>query len=191
MKSCGSFQSLLPLYSGGELTDAEHQSVELHLARCTSCTEEEAKYSQIIDIAHSTSVSEYRIPAIVRNRMALSAAERAARRPWGIPMPVFSLSARPGLLAAAAVVVLTLVALPVTLRHGSGPVSQPDAPVLDITADGGVITLAWTDGSRDSYRVYKSTNPRGLEQSEVHVVRGHIWTDTRPESASIVYYKID
>jgi len=191
MKSCESFQSLLPLYSGGELTDAEHQSVELHLVRCASCREQEATFSQVIDIAHSASIAEYQIPAIVRNRIASSAAERASRRPWGFPMPVFSLSARPGLLAAAAVVVLTLVALPVTLRHGSGPAVQPDAPVLDITANGGVITLAWTDGSRDSYRVYKSTSPRGLEQSEVHVVRGHIWTDTRPESASIVYYKID
>lgn len=106
-------------------------------------------------------------------------------------MPVFSLSTRPGLLAAAAAVVLTLVALPVTLRHGSGPAAEPDAPVLDITADGGVVRLAWSDGSRDSYRVYKSTNPRVPEQSEVHVVRGHVWTDTRPESASIVYYRID
>jgi hypothetical protein len=81
--------------------------------------------------------------------------------------------------------------LPVTLRHGSGQASQSEVPVLDITTDGGVIKLAWTDGSRDSYKVYKNTNPRVLEQSEVQVVRGHVWTDTRPESASIVYYRID
>jgi len=133
---------------------------------------------------------EYRIPSGVRNRIALSAAERATSRPWGSFLPVFSLSARPGLLAAAAVVVLALAALPVTLRR-SGTASQPDVPVVDITAAGGVVKLAWSDGSRDSYRVYKSTNPRVLGQSEVHVVRGHVWTDTRPESASIVYYRID
>jgi hypothetical protein len=134
---------------------------------------------------------EYRIPSSVRNRIAFSAAERATRRPWGSLVPVFSLSARPGLLAAAAVVVLALVALPVTLRRGSGTASQPDVPVLDITAAGGVVRLAWSDGTRDSYRVYKSTNPRSLEQSEVHVVRGNVWTDTRPEAAAIVYYRID
>jgi hypothetical protein len=191
MKSCGSFKSLLPLYSGGELTEAEHEGVESHLTLCTSCREEEATFSQVIEIAKNASISEYRIPSMVRNRIALSAAERASRRPWGFPMPVFSLSARPGLLAAAAAVVLTLVALPVTLRHGSGQASQSEVPVLDITTDGGVIKLAWTDGSRDSYKVYRSTNPRVLEQSEVQVVRGHVWTDTRPESASIVYYRID
>jgi len=191
MKSCGSFKSLLPLYSGGELTEAEHEGVESHLTLCTSCREEEATFSQVIEIAKNASISEYRIPSMVRNRIALSAAERASRRPWGFPMPVFSLSARPGLLAAAAAVVLTLVALPVTLRHGSGQASQSEVPILDITTDGGVIKLAWTDGSRDSYKVYRSTNPRVLEQSEVQVVRGHVWTDTRPESASIVYYRID
>jgi hypothetical protein len=191
MKSCRSFQTLLPIYSGGELTEAEHQSVELHLARCTACRDEEATFSQVIDIAKNASLSEYRIPSIVRNRIALSAAERVSRRPWGLSVPMFSLSARPGLLAAAAVVVLTLVALPVTQRQGSGPASQPDVAVLDITSDGGVVKLAWSDGSRDSYRVYKSTDPRVMGQSEVHVVRGHAWTDTRPESAAIVYYRID
>jgi len=191
MKSCGSIKSLLPLYSGGELTEAEHQSVEIHLVRCASCRDEESSFSQVIEAARSTSMPEYRIPSGVRNRIALSAAERATRRPWGSFIPVFSLSARPGLLAAAAVVVLALVALPVTLRRSSGTASQPDVPILDITAAGGVVKLAWSDGSRDSYRVYKSTNPRVLGQSEVHVVRGHVWTDTRPESASIVYYRID
>lgn len=191
MKSCEAFESLLPLYSGGELGETEHRDMEIHLARCGSCREEEGTFSRLINAARSASLSEHRLPAMARNRIAVSAAERAARRPWGLPMPVFSLSARPGLVAAAAAVVLALVALPVGLRYGPGPASQPEISVLEITADGGVVRLAWSDGSRDLYRVYKSTNPRVPEQSEVHVVRGNVWTDTRPESAEIVYYRID
>lgn len=190
MKGCGAFKSFLPLFSGGELSQAEHQSVEAHLARCGDCREEEATFSQVINIARHVATSEHRIPGVVRNRIALEAAARASRRPWGFPVPVFSLSAHPGLLAGAAAIVLALVALPVAMRHGSGPAHQTEVSTLHITADGGVVRLAWSDGSRDSYKVYKSADPRALEQSEVHVVRGNVWTDSQPESSPIVFYQV-
>jgi putative zinc finger protein len=191
MKSCGSFKSSLPLFAGGELNEAEHRIVELHLARCEDCREETLTFSQVINTARNMPLSEYQLPVAVRNRIALEAAEGATRGLWGLPVPVLFFSPRPGLLAAAAAVVLALVALPVTLRHGSGPARQSEVSALDITVDGGVTRLAWSNGSRDSYKVYKSTDPRVLEQSEVHIVRGSVWTDTEPESSAIVFYKIN
>ena len=191
MKTCGAFKPYLPLFSGGELNEAEHRRVELHLASCVQCQEEAETFSQVINLARMVCVPGNHIPVMVRNRIALEAASRASRRPWSFPVPVFSLSAHPGLLASAAAIVLTLIALPVTLRHGSGPSRTADVAVIDITVDDGVVRLAWSDGSHDSYTVYKSTDPRTLEPSEVHVVRGNVWTDAEPESSAIVYYRIE
>ena len=191
MNGCRAFKPLLPLFSGGELSESEQVSVEAHLVRCGDCRQEEATYSQVIRIASRVSASEHRIPEAIGKRIVIEAAARASRRPWGFPVPTFSLSGHRGLLAGAAAVVLALVALPVVMRHGTGPVRQNEVSALDITTDGGVVRLAWSDGSRDSYRVYKSADPQALGQSEVHVVRGNVWTDNRPESSPIVYYRIE
>jgi anti-sigma factor RsiW len=191
MKRCRDFNALLPLYSGGELSEAENLEVKGHLARCAGCSDEEAKFSQVIGIARQVGSGEYRIPEAIANRIALEAAARPSRRPWGVPVPSFSLSAHPGLLAGAVAFVFVLAALPIAMRDVNRPIRQTAVSVLDITADGGVVRLAWSDGSRDSYRVYKSTDPRVLGQSEVHVVRGNVWTDNHAESSAIVYYRIE
>ena len=191
MNGCRAFKPLLPLFSGGELGEAEHRRVEAHLVRCSDCHQEEATFSQVIGIARRVTATEHRIPKVAANRIVLDAVGRASRRPWGFPVPVFSFSAHPGLLAGAAAVVLALVALPVAMRHGTGPVRQTEVSTLNITTDGEVVRLAWSDGSRDSYRVYKSSDPRALGQSEVHVVRGNVWTDSRPGSSPIVFYRIE
>jgi anti-sigma factor RsiW len=191
MNGCRAFKSLLSLFSGGELSEAEHLGVEAHLLRCGDCRQEEATFSQVINIARQVTTSEHRLPEAIGNRIVIEAAARASRRPWGFPVPVFSFSAHPGLLAGAAAVVLALVALPVAMRHDTGPVRQTEVSALDITTDGGVVRLAWSDGSRDLYTVYKSSDPRVLGQEEAYVVRGNVWTDSRPESSPIVFYRIE
>ncbi|HEV8701855.1 MAG TPA: zf-HC2 domain-containing protein [Candidatus Polarisedimenticolia bacterium] len=191
MKRCRDFNALLPLYSGGELSEAENLEVKGHLARCAACREEEEQFTQVIGIARQAGSGEYRIPEMVANRIALEASSRPSRRPWGFPVPSFSLSAHPGLLAGAVAFVFILAALPIAMRDVNRPIRQTGVSVLDITADGGVVRLAWSDGSRDLYRVYKSTDPRDMGQSEVHVVRGNVWTDKRSESSPIVYYRIE
>ncbi len=55
----------------------------------------------------------------------------------------------------------------------------------------GVVRLAWSNGARDGYTVYKSHDPRRLSHAEAHQVDGTIWTDTDSESAPIVYYRIE
>ncbi len=87
--------------------------------------------------------------------------------------------------------VLALVALPAVMRHGFGPTRNPAVSTIDITADDGVVRLAWSDGTRDAYRVYKSTDPQDLEGAEVHVVKGNVWTDSEAGSSPIVYYRIE
>ena len=191
MKSCKVFESMLPLFSGGELSEAEHATVEAHLARCCDCRDEEATFSQVIDLARKITCSEQRIPVADRNKIAIQAAARASRGLWGFPLPAFSISAHPGLLAGAAAMVLALVALPAVMRHGSGPARNPAVSTIDITTDGGVVRLAWSDGTRDAYRVYKSTDPRDLDGAEVHVVKGNVWTDSEAGSGPIVYYRIE
>lgn len=191
MNGCRAFKPLLPLFSGGELGEAEHLSVEAHLARCADCRQEEATFSQVIRIAKRVTMSEHRIPAAIGNRIVIDAAARASRRPWGFPVPAFSLSAHPGLLAGAAAIVLALIALPVAMRHGSGPARPTAISAIDITADGGVVKLAWSDGTREAYKVYKSTDPRDLERAEVHVVKGNVWTDSEAGTSPIVFYRIE
>ena len=49
----------------------------------------------------------------------------------------------------------------------------------------------WTDGKRESYTVYKGSDPRALDQAEAHLVRGHAWVDSHASSSPIVYYRIE
>ena len=191
MKSCDRVRPLLPLFSGGELSEIEFRNVEIHLGRCDACREEGEAFSRVINAAKLAGSMEHRLPLAIRHRIASEAAERASRRPWGLPLPGFSLAAHPGLLAGAAAVLLALVALPVALRQGSAPARRAAVSSIEITTDGGVVRLAWSDGNRDAYKVYKSTDPRDLGRGEVHLVKGNVWTDRMPGSSPIVYYSIE
>ena len=95
------------------------------------------------------------------------------------------------LFGVIAAMVLALVSLPVALRHSSGPAQNAEITTIHLTTDGGVVRLAWSDGSRDTYTIYKSSDPRALGQAEAYVVKGNVWTDSRPESAPIVFYRIE
>ena len=192
MNNCSRYRSLLPLFCGGELSEAEVRDVQGHLARCKACLEEEGTFSQVIGAAKQISSAEILVPEWARRRISLEAAARASRTPWGLPMPMFSLSSHPGLLAGVAAVLLALVALPVAMRHGGSELGGPaEVSTIEITSYDGVVKLAWNDGSRDAYKVYKGSDPRDLGRGEVHLVKGNIWTDNKPGSSPIVYYKIE
>ena len=192
MDNCSKYRSLLPLFSGGELNEAEVRDVQAHLARCEACVDEEAIFSQVIGAAKQVTSIEIFVPESSRRRISLEAAARASRTPWGLPMPMFSFSSHPGLLAGVAAVLLALVALPVAMRHGgSGLGGRAEVSTIEITSYDGVVKLAWNDGSRDAYKVYKGSDPRNLGRGEVHVVKGNIWTDSQPGSSPIVFYKIE
>lgn len=192
MKECSAFKSLLSLFSGGELNREEFRRVDAHLIRCVECRQEEEQFSQVIRQARKAAFREYHLSESVRHRIALEAASRVSRKHWGFPMPVFPLPVRPGLLAAMAAIVVALIVLPLAKRHGAGPVGRPpEVSAIRVTTDGTVVRLAWSDGSHDSYRVYKSSDARSLSGAEVHVVKGNVWTDRDPESSPIVFYRIE
>ena len=144
----------------------------------------------MIEIAAITGLGEHRMPASMRNTIALEAAGRASRRSW-FGLPAFVLAQRPGLVASMAALVLALVALPMAFRNGVSPLRQEGPMRIEVVARGGSVHLAWQDGERDTYTVYKSTDPRTLGSAEAHVVTGNAWTDTRPESSPVVFYRIE
>lgn len=95
------------------------------------------------------------------------------------------------MLAAATAVLVALVALPV------GFMDRPDTPgggavrELEVVAQDGVVRLAWRDGEKETYRVYKSDDPRSFSGADAYTVWGNVWTDQDPGSSQIVYYRIE
>jgi hypothetical protein len=76
------------------------------------------------------------------------------------------------------------------------PFSPADHAVREVTtiqvvAEDGQVRLAWSDGVKDSYTVYKSADPRDLTSGEVHFIRGNIWTDRNPGTSPVVFYRIE
>ncbi len=55
----------------------------------------------------------------------------------------------------------------------------------------GRITLEWRDGSRRTYRILKSNNPRDFSKAASYRVRGNRWTDPSPEVAGVTFYKVE
>ncbi len=126
----------------------------------------------------------------VRRRIAGEAADRAARRSWGFP--IFAFSARTAWMAsAAAVVALAALAAGFWMKPGPTPNRQDEISKLEVVADRGVVRLAWSDGVKASYTVYKAVDPRLARRGEAHVVRGNVWVDTHPESSPVVFYRIE
>ena len=71
---------------------------------------------------------------------------------------------------------------------------KPGKPIKEVERElglRGVVKLAWSDGTRGAYRVYKSTDPRDLDRAEVHVVKGNVWTDSEAGTGPIVFYRIE
>jgi len=60
-----------------------------------------------------------------------------------------------------------------------------------VVADHGVVRLAWSDGRKESYTVYKSQDPRSFARGEAHRVQGNVWTDPDPASSQVIFYRIE
>ncbi len=192
-RDCQASRVLLPLSVTGDLTGEEMGRLQAHLSLCDGCRQETAQYSAMVGMAKDSYQSEYRLADAVRARIAREAAERVARRPWSLPMfglGSWSLAPRPGLLATFTAVVIALVVLPIALRSGSKPAHEA-AVQIRVVNEGGAVRLAWSDGTKSSYTVYKSSDPRDAARAEVHHVKGNVWTDEDPGSSPIVFYRIE
>jgi hypothetical protein len=98
------------------------------------------------------------------------------------------------LAAAGMVVVLGVAVTLVALREQARPVSgyASDVKLVSISPDSqGRVTLEWRDGSRQTYTVLKSNNPRDFSQAQSFSVRGTRWTDPSPEGGGVTYYRVE
>jgi len=86
---------------------------------------------------------------------------------------------------------VALLAMPFLAHRGLGPAREDGAVKIQVVVKDGAVRLAWSDGKRDSYTVYKSSDPRSFSRGEARVVRSNVWTDTHPASSPIVFYRID
>jgi anti-sigma factor RsiW len=193
MRDCQALRDLLPSSVTGDLTGEEMGRLQAHLNLCEGCRQERARYSAMVGVARDSYEAEYRLPDSVRARIARGAAERVARRPWSLPafgLGSLSLPSRPGLLATLTAAAIALVVLPLALRIGSKPAHET-AVQIQVVNEGGAVRLAWSDGTKSSYTVYKTSDPRGVARAEVHRVKGNVWTDEDPGSSPIVFYRIE
>jgi len=93
--------------------------------------------------------------------------------------------------SAAAVVALAALTAGFWMKAAPTPSQQDEISKLEVVADRGVVRLAWSDGVKASYTVYKTVDPRLVGRGEAHVVRGNVWVYTHPESSPVVFYRIE
>jgi hypothetical protein len=167
--------------------------VEGHVSLCPACRAEAEAFRWIATVRNRSRATPHELPAHVRSRIAAEAVVSLKGRGRWTPLPLSLdwLAARPGMLAAAAAMALAVLALPVVMHRGAGPSRQADVTRIYVQAESGTVRLAWSDGRREQYTVFKSSDPRTFSQREAHVVRGNVWTDSHPESSPIVFYRIE
>lgn len=191
MKDCDSIRQLLPLNAGGDLEATDSRRIELHLEICPACRAEESRFAALIALAGTSWETGDRLPAPVRERIAVEAAENARAILSAFRVPLFAtVTPGGGPIVALAAVLIALVALPLVLRNGGTAFREEPGLEIEVVAEGGTVKLAWRDGERDSYTVFKSDNPRDFNRGEVYPVRGNVWIDTDPDSSTVVFYRI-
>lgn len=194
MSECSKVKDLLPLSARGDLETADLQNVRRHLSACPACRAEEELYLKVILQTRSLFSAQNRLGQLARGAIALAASERVSRRRWLPEIPLFlqAVNPRAGLASAAsALLVMALVALPVVLQRRAVPHPEERVTAIQILADSGLVKLAWSDGEKESYTVYKGTDPRTISHGEAHVVNGTVWTDPDPWSAPVVFYRVE
>src|SRR5206468_2772812 len=192
MRDCSAPKQLLSLLPDGVLDDGETRAIAGHLASCQDCREEHETFLRAVSALQRATSIQLELPEATRRRIAAQAASRVAARRWLSSFPVLALPARSSLLLATAVsILLALLALPIAMRQERPTVRHADIATIQVTVDRGTVRLAWSDGSRDSYTVYKSSDPRSLRAAEAHVVRGNVWIDREPARSPIVFYRIE
>lgn len=192
MNICSRFVPLLPLYAGGDLPEKAALEIGAHLATCPGCQSEVIEFKTVIAAARIPSYGGV-MPSGRRRRIAEEAARRQAQGRWGGVLSLFPMTPSLRLVggAAAAAVLLAVVALPIArqdagLKNEVSPVTN-----IEVVRDGGVVRLAWHNGKRETYTVYKSNNPQEFSKAGAHKVSGNIWTDDAPESSEVVFYRIE
>jgi hypothetical protein len=191
MSECDRIAKLLSLRAGDDIGPAE--DVRNHLSVCQSCRDERQKYLQVISAARLAGKREFQLSAASRARIVAIAVERASRPRWSLWWrPVTGLSLRLGVTAVVAGCLLALLVLPVMRLGQTRSARETEvSPRIEVVSDGGVVKLAWTDGQRATYTVFKSPDPRGSARGERHIVRGNAWVDTQPDTSPIVFYRIE
>jgi hypothetical protein len=77
---------------------------------------------------------------------------------------------------------------------GGRRVNAPDSSIskLEVVADRtGTVHLAWSDGEKGSYTIYRMTDPRDLGRAEAHVVKGNAWVDDERDASKVVFYRVE
>lgn len=192
MNDCLQIRALLPLGAGLDLDPPALARINVHLAACPDCERRYGQFLLVIQTARAIYPVEHHLPDEIRNRIAVEAAARVVTpslfdrlASWYVLIP-----AR-GLAAAAAAALVASLFLPLALRSGAGRGHEEGVTSLEVVQSGDGVTLAWSDGSKGSYTVYKGSDPRHLTAGEAHVVKGNVWTDAHPDSAPVIYYRIE
>lgn len=200
MTRCSKIRSLLPLWIGRDVDSTDDRKIREHVTECAKCDAEATELVAVIEIARNIYTQKNELSASIKAGIAANAARQVVSVPWWsvwgrIPsLLTEGFALRPGFaLASAAALLVTLAVLPVGLQGPSSPEVPESTPVtrVEMALRSGAVHIAWSNGDKDSYTVYKSSDPQGLQGSEAHVVRGHDWVDSDPESSPIVYYRIE
>lgn len=191
MMTCERARNLLALHAGGDLNANNASRVEAHLGSCATCHLELSELSSLIRAAASLPTFEA-LPAAARARIAHASASRAVRSPWqtltGLIRAVPPIRLVGAMVVAA---ILAVVALPVAFMDSVQHQQEHQVTSIDVVQNGGVVRLAWSNGQKESYTVYKSNDPQRFSSAEAHVVQGNVWTDETKDLAAIVFYRID
>ena len=199
MSDCAKYRHLLPYSERNEGDGDLFSALRNHLADCRRCRVENNEMKEVIELGRSLFRRQQQLPAGVRNQIARTAAERAARGGGWAALLVRPMlwTRRPGFATAlAAALLVAVVALPIAFKGGLAPTTfgpeRSEVRIVGITADpDDGVRLVWSNGNGGFYKVSKSRDPRGLEGAEAHVVHGNEWVDTEADSAQVVYYRIE
>ncbi len=201
MNACDELPRLLSLISEGNLSAEKAASVSAHLSGCEGCRLADLTFRSMVVSAKSEYSDEHGIPVSVRRKIAAEASERVLRPIWSWSMLALMPRQVPVFATAMAALLVIVAGLPLA-RHGGEKASgrgivAETAPKddqvmqIEVVADGGSVKLAWSDGNRRSYTVYKTADPRAGGHQEAHLVNGNVWVDSDPQSSPVVFYKIE
>jgi len=190
--NCEAATSLIPLAAGGDLPAEDQESLEGHLVDCGHCMTELADYRELLAKSGGSVAFDLQMQPGVRRSIAVTAAAAVTGRRRWIPRLFPAQPLMRGLLtAAAAVMLLTGIQFSLRTRSGSESLPEPGGAFLEVAAVGNQVQLAWSNGARESYRVFKSHDPRVFTEAEIFEARGNVWTDPDPGSSGIVFYRVE
>jgi anti-sigma factor RsiW len=122
--TCAEVIELLDDYADGELSEARFQEVELHLAGCAACRDEERQLRAVL--AHAAALPREASPA---RDLWPEIAARITRRPRLLLLPRMPALARLGIAAA---ILIAVVSGAILARRQAGP--APSTASVPVTA---------------------------------------------------------